>query len=111
MPEATETSFPDGLPRTEWAPRAEFGSSQALEREVITQQPWVARVGLAKIPSGSLGYGSLGWKAGQDYPEPPYTAHFQQLLRVPEVGSTPTASPEATRGHREGAFVLLWGQS
>ena len=62
--DTTETSLLDGLPRTEWVLRAGLGTSQVLE--IITQQPpWVVGMGLAKIPKGSLGYGSLGWEAGQ----------------------------------------------
>lgn len=111
MPETTETSLLDGLPRLEWAPRAGVGSSQALEREMMTQQPRVPRVGLAKIPIGSLGHGSLGWEVGQSHLEPPHTLHPQWLLRVSEVGITLAASSKATEGHREGTFVLLWEMS
>lgn len=103
--DTTETSLLDGLPRTEWVLRAGLGTSQVLE--IITQQqPWVVGMGLAKIPNGSLGYGSLGWEAGQGHLEPPHTPHPQRLI---EVGITPSASPRTTRGHRERAF--LWGRS
>lgn len=104
MLEVTETSLLDGLPRAERALKAGLGTSQALE--ITTQQPWVVGMGLAKIPSGSLGYGSLGWESGQGHLEPPHTPHPQRLL---EVRITPSASPRTTRGHREKAF--FWGRS
>lgn len=79
--DTTETSLLDGLPRTEWVLRAGLGTSQVLE--IITQQqPWVVGMGLAKIPNGSLGYGSLGWEAGQGHLEPPHTPHPQRLIEV-----------------------------
>lgn len=99
MPEAAETSPVNGLPRTERALGVRLGTSQALE--IITQQPWVVGTGLAKIPSGSLGYGSLGGEAGQGRLQPPHTLHPQRLLKV---GITPSASPRITRGHRETSF-------
>lgn len=73
MPKATETSLLGGLPRTVWALGAGLGTSQALE--IITQQPWVVGIGLAKIPSGSLGHDSLGWEAGQGHLEPPHSPY------------------------------------
>lgn len=104
MPAATETSLLDGLPRTERALGAGIGTSQALE--IITQQPWVVGMGLARIPSGSLGYGIPGWEASQGHLKPPHTPHPQRLL---EVGMAPSASPRTTRGHRERAF--FWERS
>lgn len=99
--DTTETSLLDGLPTTERVLRAGFGTSQALE--IITQQPWVIGMGLAKIPSGSLGYSSLDWEAGQGHLEPPHTPHPQRLL---EVGITPLSLSQDNKRTQRKSFLL-----